>query len=140
MKYVIALLGALFLGSLCYAGDRAEGYNNWQYQVITSSGITNITWTRQVQRVDIVQISTHTVYVHPYAVMATSRTVAGGQTLVGETMDRLVGIATPYYLLDSGTARTSTTLNVKSNDFSVFVDSTTGIGIAGNIRIWGWGW
>ena len=142
MKKLFILAGfILFVGGFKPAfadmPTNVQGYTAYQYEVITTTGINNITWSRQVQRIDIVQKSTHTCYVHPFDILTSSDAVT--HTAAAQSVDRVTGTTLPYILLDSNTADQDSIYYLKSNDFCIYV-STDNCPATPNIRIWGYGW
>ena len=116
-----------------------QGYTHYQYEHVTSTGITNITWDRRVHRIDIVLVSTHTAYVDPFSVRESSVAVAGA-TAAAQAIDRVTGMADDALEIGDGVASDDVDLWVQSDDFSIYVSTTDQTGNAVDIDIWGWGW
>lgn len=119
------------------------GYDHVHYTHITSTGMTNVTLSRRAHKFEIVQVSTHTVFIHPYSVLVDSTTTAG-QVSAALSVNYQTGTETSTSRwLESGTANTRTTLDVMTDNYCVYV-STEGVpdnsDITVDIDIWEWGW
>ncbi len=149
MKKFLIVAIFLFEAVALFAGGMPtidKGFTSFQYEVIDSTGVNNITWPRRVNKITVTQISTHTIYLDFFEVQDSSAAVADadpGSTASpyppAHAIDRVIGMASTRFPLD-GEAAVTTTFNVESNDFSVYVSTDNPPLQTVSLRIYAWGW
>ena len=147
-KFLLAGIALFVLGNIAHAGSlfRSYGFTHSQYETITSSCMTNITWDRRVQAIEIIRKSSHTLYIDFFEVRSSSvtdGTWTGNPAATAYALDRTAGMLAPVYDLNRSTTIAPNfgrdIFKVESNDFSVWVSTDENTNTP-DIEINAWGW
>lgn len=99
---------ALWFGfaMIAYTGDSVSG-DHCEYEVLESSGLHNIIWDRKVKEIEVIQVSTHTLYINWVSSVPASQ----------------LQYSSWAYTLDGGTAQNKHVESIVSDEMSVFISS-----------------